>query len=142
MEIHRADPVYRKRALLVLLLSALLCVGLLLALHHWLLQVHAQLLASDIETMRHRLRGLLAGLGLALALPTVLLVVWLDKLALASRAEGRFPPRGLKTLRDVRTLPGADALRWAGRVGIAGHFARGLAVAMLACAAWCWWRFS
>ena len=79
MEIHRADKAYRSRALLLLGLTTLLCVVALLLLDGWLRRVNATLMASDPDTVRHWLRGLLAGLGLALAVPAALLGLGLPR---------------------------------------------------------------
>jgi hypothetical protein len=65
----------------------------------------------------------------------------LRRVALESRIEGRFPPRGWKTLRDVRVLRDAAALAWARRTELAGSAAIALAVALLAWAGWAWVRF-
>ena len=86
MEIHRADPTYRNRTLLVLAFTALLCAVLLLLLYAWLGRVNDQLVNSDPDTVRRWLRGLLAGLGIALAVPAGLLggvgAVWLWRRAI------------------------------------------------------------
>jgi hypothetical protein len=119
----------------------LLCVVLLLLLDAWLGRVNSQLTGSDPETVRRWLQGLLAGLGIALAVPAGLLGVGLRRLGLASRIEGRFPPQAWKTLRDVRVLRDADALRWAHRTELAGLAAIALAVLLVAWAGWAWLRF-
>jgi ABC-type Fe3+ transport system permease subunit len=141
MEIHRADPAYRNRTVLLLAFTVLLCVVLLLLLDAWLGRVNSQLTGSDPETVRRWLQGLLAGLGIALAVPAGLLGVGLRRLGLASRIEGRFPPQAWKTLRDVRVLRDADALRWAHRTELAGLAAIALAVLLVAWAGWAWLRF-
>jgi hypothetical protein len=142
MEIHRADPTYRNRTLLVLAFTALLCAVLLLLLYAWLGRVNDQLVNSDPDTVRRWLRGLLAGLGIALAVPAGLLGVGLRRLGLASRIEGRFPPQAWKTLRDVHVLRDADALRWAQRTELAGLVAIALAALLLLWSGWAWWRFA
>ena len=142
MEIHHADKAYRSRALLLLGLTTLLCVVALLLLDGWLRRVNATLMASDPDTVRHWLRGLLAGLGLALAVPAALLGLGLRRLGFAARVEGRFPPRGWKTLRDVRVLRDAAALRWAARTEALGNAALVLGALLLAWAGWAWWRFA
>jgi hypothetical protein len=142
MEIHRADLAYRNRTLLLLGFTVLLCAVLLLLLDAWLGRVNGQLGNSDPDTVRRWLRGLLAGLGIALAIPAGLLGVGLRRLGLASRIEGRFPPQAWKTLRDVRVLRDADALRWAHRTELAGLFAIALATLLLLWSGWAWWRFA
>jgi hypothetical protein len=141
MEIHHADKAYRTRTLLLLGLTVLLCGVLLLLLDGWLAQVNAQLARSDPDTMRRWLRGLFTGLGLALAVPAGLLGAGLRRLGLAARIEGRFPPNDWKTLRDVRVLRDAAALRWARRTEAIGLAALSLAALLVAWTGWAWWRF-
>jgi len=142
VEIHRADRIYRNRSLMLLAFTALLCVVLLLLLDGWLRTIHSQLGSSDPDTVRRWLRGLLAGLGIALAIPAALLGVGLRRLGVDSRRQGRFPPREWKTLRDVRVLRGQDALAWARRTELAGTSALALAIVLLLWAAWVLWRFA
>jgi hypothetical protein len=141
MEIHPADKAYRNRAMLLLIGTMMLCVLLLWQLNVWLGKVSGELMGSDPDTVRHWLRGLLAGLGIALALPAAILGISLRKLGLASRIEGRFPPRGWKTWRDVRVIRDAHALTWARRVELAGNAALLLAAGLVTWAAAAWWRF-
>jgi len=141
MEIHRADKAYRNRTVLLLAGAAILCLFLLWQLNLWLGKVTNELMASDPDTVRRWLRALLVALGIGLALPATALGVSLRKLALASRIEGRFPPREWKTWRDVRVLRDAPALLWARRVELAGTAALALAVAFVVWAALAWWRF-
>ncbi len=141
MDIHRADPAYRNRTLLLIGFTTLLCVVLLLLLDAWLRRVSGNLSASDPETVRQWLRVLLSGLGLALAVPAGLLGAGLRRLGLQSRIEGRFPPRDWKTLRDVRVLRDADALHWARRTEWLGSAALALAATLALWALWAWWHF-
>lgn len=141
MEIHRADKAYRTRTLLLLGVTAVLCAVLLWQLHAWLDALSRDLAASDPETVRYWLRILLAGLGIGLALPAMVLGLGLRRVALESRIEGRFPPKGWKTLRDVRVLRDAPALAWARRTERAGGIAVALALVLLAWAGWAWFRF-
>ena len=142
MEIHRADRSYRNRSLLLLALIALFCVVLLLLLDGWLRNVQVQLESSDPDTVRRWLRGLLAGLGVGLAVPAGLLGAGLRRLGLDSRLQGRFPPREWKTLRDVRVLRDRDALTWARRTELAGTSALALAILLVLWSGWAWWHFA
>jgi hypothetical protein len=142
MEIHRADRVHRNRSLLLLAFTTLMCVVLLLLLDGWLRTVQARLGSSDPDTVRRWLRGLLSGLGIALAIPAGLLGLGLRRLGLDSRLQGRFPPRDWKTLRDVRVLRDRHAMAWARRTEIAGSSALALAVLLLLWAFWVLWRFA
>lgn len=141
MEIHRADQAYRTRAACLLVGVALLCAVLLWQLDTWLDRVTTGLGASDPETVRYWLRWLLAGLGVALAVPAAALGVSLRRLALESRLQGRFPPRDWKTWRDVRVMRDAPALRWARRVDAAGIAAIGVAALFVAWSLIAWVRF-
>ena len=142
MEMHRADPAYRNRTLLLLGFTVLLCAVLLLLLEAWLGRVNGQLGHSDPDTVRRWLRGLLAGLGIALAVPAGLLGAGLRRMGMASRIEGRFPPQDWKTLRDVRVLRDLHALRWARRTELAGLVAIVLAALLLLWSGWAWLRFA
>jgi hypothetical protein len=142
MEIHRADKAYRNRSALLLACVALLCIALLWQLNLWLGRVNAELMGADPDTVRRWLRALLAGLGVALAVPAAALGVSLRRFALASRIEGRFPPREWKTWRDVRVLRDAPALAWARRVELAATAMLALAGLFLLWAAIAWWRFN
>jgi hypothetical protein len=141
MEIHRADKAYRNRSVMLLAGTVLLSALLLWELNRWLGEVTGELMRSDPDVVRRWLRALFVGLGIALALPAAALGVSLRRLGLASRIEGRFPPRQWKTWRDVRVLRDADALRWARRVEGAGFAALALALLLSAWAALAWWRY-
>lgn len=141
MEIHRADPAYRTRTLLLVGLTLLACSVLLLLLHAWLHRVSAQLLSVDPDTLRRWLRALFGALGLGLAAPALLIGVSLRRMGMESQAERRFPPAGWKTLRDVRVLRDAEALRWSNRTRAVGGAALALAAAFVAWALWGLWRF-
>ena len=141
MDIHRADRAYRNRSAALLAIVAILCAVLLWQLNVWLSRMAVTLEASDPATLYRWLRILFVGLGIGLAVPAAALGLSLRKLALASRVEGRFPPRGWKTWRDVRVLRDRDALAWARRVEIAGGVALLLSMLLLAWTAFAWWRY-
>ena len=141
MDIHRADRSHRTRSLLLLAIVAVLCAVMLWQLNGWLAHMSATLATSDPVTVAHWLRILCACLGLGLAVPAAILGVSLRRIALASRLEGRFPPRDWKTWRDVRILRDRPALVWAKRVEFAGTCALLLAVVLFAWTAYAWWRF-
>lgn len=142
MEIHRADPAYRTRTLLLLALTVLACSVFLLLLHAWLQRISVQLMSTDPETLRHWLRGLLVGLGVLLAIPAVLLGMALRRLGGQSRLEQRFPPASWKTLRDVRVLRSDDASRWAARTRMLGDIALALGAGLVLWASWVFWHFA
>lgn len=141
MEIHQADKGYRRRSLWALLIVVGLLTMLLWQLNGWLQGLAPRLSEADPETARRWLRALLAALGLALSLPAGGLAISLQRLARASRLQGRFPPREFKTLRDVRVLRDAPALRWARRVELSGQASLLLALALVGWALWVLWYF-
>lgn len=141
MEIHYADKGYRRRSIWALLGVLILLTALLWQLNAWLQGLAPQLSGADSEDARRWLRALLAILGFALSAPAAALGVSLHRLGRASRLQGRFPPRELKTLRDVRVLRDAPALRWARRVEISGTTALLLSSALAGWALWTLWYF-
>jgi len=141
VDIHYADKAYRKRSLWLLAATVALCVVLLWQLQIWLQDINAHLSAKDPDTVRRWLRVLLAGLGVALAMPAIGLGLTLRRLAYAARLQGRFPPAEWKTLRDVRILRDAAALNWARRVEAGGKAALALAGLFIGWAMWAWWWF-
>jgi len=142
MEIHRADKAHRIRSALLLAGIFLLCIVLLWQFNLWLERINTELVGSDPDTVRRWLRALLAGLGISLALPAAALGISLRRFAQASRIEGRFPPRGWKTWRDVRVLRDSAALAWARRVELAANTMFALAALLILRAAVALWRFS
>ena len=142
MDIHRADPAYRNRTLLLLTLTALACTVFLLLLHAWLQRVTAQLMSSDPDTMRRWLRTLFVGLGLLLAVPALLIGANLRRLGLQSSLEQRFPPENWKTLRDVRILRDEQAARWASRTRLLGTTALALGACLVLWSIWVFWRYA
>lgn len=142
MEIHHADKAYRKRSLWLLAGIVLMCAALLWQLNDWLSRLTTQLGDQDPDTVRHWVRLLLTGLGIALAIPAIGLGLTLRQLGFASRLQGRFPPSQWKTVRDVRVLRDAPALLWARRVEAAGTAAIVLACLLVAWALWAWWHFA
>ena len=141
MEIHYADKGYRRRSIWALLGVLTLLAVLLWQLNAWLQGLASQLSGADPDAARRWLRALLAALGLALSATAAALGVSLHRLGRASRLQGRFPPREFKTLRDVRVLRDAPALRWARRVETSGTAALLLAGALACWALWALWYF-
>ena len=141
MEIHYADKAYRTRSIGLLVVAVVLCGALLWQLNAWLDSLAQGLTSADPETTSRWLRLLFVALGVGLAVPAAALGLQLRRFALASRVEGRFPPREAKTLRDVRVLRDAAALSWARRVERGATLALALAALLLGWAAWAWFRF-
>lgn len=141
MDIHYADKAYRTRSIGLLVIAVALCAALLWQLDAWLDNLAEGLASADLETTRRWLRLLFVALGIGLAVPSAALGLQLRRFALASRIEGRFPPRAAKTLRDVRVLRDAAALSWARRVEMGATAALALAALLLGWAAWAWLHF-
>ena len=142
MDIHRADPAYRTRTLLLLALTALACTVLLLLLHAWRQRVTAQLMSSDPDTMRRWLRGLFVSLGVLLAAPALLIGANLRRLGIEAALERRFPPENWKTLRDVRILREEHAVRWAARTRRLGNVALAFGACLVLWSFWVFWRYA
>ena len=119
VEVHHADPRFRRIASFVLV-GVLLLGGLALwALRDWL---DARAGVADYEG----LLMLSAGLVVVLAAVSfgIAVALWLE--ARRIRREDRFPPSDMRTLRDVPIRHGALALRYA-RFMVAGAIVAGLA---------------
>lgn len=142
MDIHRADPAYRTRTLLLLALTVVACTVFLLLLHAWLERLTAQLMSSDPDTMRRWLRALFVSLGLLLAVPAILIGANLRRLGIQSNLEQRFPPENWKTLRDVRVLRDAQAMRLAGRTRMLGATALAFGACLVLWSLWVFWRYA
>lgn len=134
MEIHRADLAYRRRSLCLLLAIAAGCALALWHLHAWLQDLQTHLASADPVEARHWLRLALAGLALAPAAPLWLWGRSLRRLGDAAAGQGRFPPHGWKTWRDVRVLRAGAAAIWARRSQRLGWLAQRAALACLAAA--------
>jgi hypothetical protein len=142
MDIHRADPAYRTRSLLLLALTVLACTVFLLLLHAWLQRVTAQLMSSDPDSMRRWLRALFVGLGLLLAGPALLIGANLRRLGIQANLERRFPPANWKTLRDVRILRDEHAVRWAARTRVLGAATIAFGACLVLWSLWVLWRYA
>lgn len=141
-DIHSADLAYRRRSLLIIAAIVLLTLFALWQFDGWLTGLASQL-AQDDDPQRTRrwLRGLLVALGLLPVVPLSLLGRSLRRLAAAAQAEQRFPPREWRTLRDVRVLRRAVALRWIVRVRRMAAAANVLAACCIAAAMAAFWLY-
>ena len=138
-EYHRADPAYRRQMQLFLGLTVVVGIAALAALHLWLRKLGASGGAIDLFTYTTWLNRLLGGLCLVLGVTAAGFAHWMYRVAMASKAERRWPPSSMRTSADVRIryLTSADSLSDQLR---AGAFAIGLiALLLLAWAIWLFW---
>lgn len=141
MDIHAADRRHRRRLLLWLAAFVLVATVFLARLSGWLDALVLDLEGRDPATVRRWVGGLLAALGVLLAVPPLSLGRSLRRMGRLAVAEARFPPAGWKTLRDVRVLRGEDARRWGRRVERAGSLCHWIGGALLGAALLAWLRF-
>ncbi len=111
-EFHKADPVYRRRTQVWLLVVALLGVGAVAALHWWLSLLDARFGAGNLGGHIRALHQALGALCVAFGLVAAALAIWLFRIAAATRAERRWPPASMRTSLDVRIryLTAADSM--------------------------------
>ena len=129
-EVQRADPGARRMALGAVAIVVLL--GVVLALRAGDLRAMLQTwLRGDPATVLRRARWLAAAAALVTVLPPALGGAVLWRLAARVRAAGRFPPPGMRVVRDVRVLEGDGARLYAAvcRAGAVVLFVAALATA-------------
>jgi hypothetical protein len=107
-EYHKADPGWRRRMQVLLVVLVLAGIGLLGFLQWW----QARIARTGPEGMVHSLHTGLGVLCVLLGLAAAAFCVWLFRLAVATRAERRWPPSSMRTSADVRIryLTSADSL--------------------------------
>lgn len=142
MELHRADPAYRRRSQWALALLLVLIAIALVLLQRWLAELVTAFPSMDGQARRDWLRWLLVALFAGLAIPLLLASRAFARFARAVRAEGRLPPRHWRTWYDVRVQRGAAATRWADRAMRVSTVASATAVVLAACALAAWLRFA
>lgn len=111
-EFHRADPAYRRQMQLFLLLTVVLGGLAVIGLQLWLRRLGASAQFGDLFTYQVWLHRLLGSLCLVLGVAAAGFAAWLRGMALATRAERRWPPSSMRTSADVRIryLTSADNL--------------------------------
>ena len=138
-EYHRADPVYRRQMQVFLLLTIVVGIGALVALQFWLRKLGSSAGHGDPFAYAAWLNRLLGGLCLILGVTAAGFAQWMYRIAMASKAERRWPPSSMRTSADIRIryLTSADSLVTQLR---ASAFAIGLlALLLTAWAAWLFW---
>jgi hypothetical protein len=134
IEMHRADPVFRRRA--PWLFGAVVVLGAIAmwALYAWLdARPHDASAGGDAMVLvATGLVGVLAAVSFGLAL-----ALWQE--AARIRREDRFPASDMRTLRDVPILHGAAARRYAGWMSAGAAVAAAAGVGILY---WGWRLYS
>lgn len=109
IELHRADPVFRRRA--PWLFGAVVVLG---AIGMWALYAWLDARLQDATSGGATMMMLATGLVALLAAVSFGLAVALWQEASRIRREDRFPASDMRTLRDVPVRHGASARRYAG----------------------------
>lgn len=111
-EFHRADPAYRRRMQVFLLLTIVVGALAVVGLQLWLRRLGANAQYGDLFSYQAWLHRLLGALCLVLGVAAAGFAAWLRNMALASRLERRWPPSSMRTSADVRIryLTSADTL--------------------------------
>lgn len=138
-EYHRADPVYRRQMQVFLALTIVVGIGALVALQFWLRKLGATAGQGDPFALANWLNRLLGGLCLLLGVTAAGFAQWMYRIAMASKAERRWPPSSMRTSADIRIryLTSADSLVAQLR---GSAIALGLlALLLIAWAAWLLW---
>lgn len=139
--IHRADPAYRRNALLLLAGSIVLGAVLLVWLRGWLDGLYRDGGAALGLEVLPGLRLIFVALASSLILPLLALAAWLRREGDRIRAGDRYPVAGSRTLRDIPVRTGAGAEMMAGRCGKLALACLLLSAAVASWAAWAWLRF-
>ena len=111
-EYHRADPGYRRRMQILLVLVLAAGAGGLFLLHRWLSGLPAIVAGGNLFAYERALHWALGGVSLLLGATAAAFAAWLFRLAAATKVERRWPPTTMRTSADVRIryLTSADAM--------------------------------
>lgn len=139
MHVHRADPAYRRRMLVLLALAVLAGGTSLWALQLWL-DGSANGDRPNPLADPYWLYVVFAGTSAALALPMVLLGLWLRRYARAVQAGCRHPLADERTARDMPVRAGEDAVAHARRLRRLGSLLWLLATGVIVWSLWTGWR--
>ena len=111
-EYQTADPDTRRRAVIYLLVAAIIGV-ISIAFYRNLLESAG----SDPELLAERLTLIVSSLYV-LVLPAIWFALRVNRVARLTHESGRYPPPGMAVVRDTRIVTGGDATRraWAARI--------------------------
>ena len=110
MEIERADPRARRLAVTLLIVGAALGV-LLFVFAEWRLPSVQEWVIEDPRQAQGRLRVVATGLTAVFAVPTLLFAAYFWKLGARVIRSNRFPPPGMRVIRDTVVRNGPSARR-------------------------------
>lgn len=138
MQVHRADPAYRRRMLALLALSVVAGAALLAGLQYWLAHLGDDAL-HPLTTLQW-LYIVFLGTVVALVLPLALLGLWLLRYADTIERERRYPLPGERTARDVGVREGRQAAALARRLRGLGALLWAFCAMLLGWCVWTGWR--
>ncbi|HEY7742865.1 MAG TPA: hypothetical protein VIA19_07450 [Burkholderiales bacterium] len=134
-EVQKADPDARRRAALVLIFAAAIGGLLISAFEHFREPFREWLVSDPAETPR-RARLALSVSILVLSTPAIAFAIYLWLLGRKVLRAERFPPPGLRVIRDTPVIRGAAAVTRGHAVQI---FAVCLGVAVGVLCLFIWW---
>jgi hypothetical protein len=134
-EVQKADPDARRRAALVLIFAAAIGGLLISAFEHFREPLREWLVSDPAETPR-RARLALSVSILVLSTPAIAFAIYLWLLGRKVLRAERFPPPGLRVIRDTPVIRGAAAVTRGHAVQI---FAVCLGVAVGVLCLFIWW---
>lgn len=116
-EIHRADPLERKRTLMLVLLVAVCGALLILGMQHELDAIRAQVAEGNTDLATNRFIWMARGSFVMLAFVGLITGGVIARGALAVIREQRYPHQGARLLRDRTVVRGSAAVAY-GRLGV------------------------
>jgi len=109
-EVIPADPAYRMRIVILVLLLVAVGAGAIV----WLERTWASIDPGTVDP--DAVQEVLTIAPVFLGLPLLILSLWLARFSFRVRREERFPPEGVKVIRDTQLVTGAAA-RLRARIG-------------------------
>jgi hypothetical protein len=110
-EVIPADPAYRLRIVILVLALAVVGAGVIV----WLERTWAAIDPGTVDP--EAVKRVLTIAPVLLGLPLLIFGLWLARFSLRVRREERFPPEGVKVIRDTQLVTG-DAARLRARIGL------------------------
>lgn len=101
-EIIKADPKYRKKVLIFIVIAAFVAI---LTIAIFTSQLQTYISANDLELGMKALRNLI----IALLVPPIGFALWMIFIATRAYKQHSFPPQGYKVIKDTIRHTGSDA---------------------------------